>query len=66
MQTREKGMVKWFSQEKGFGFIQREQGTDVFVHCQAVKGEEPRSLKVGLFVTQGRKGLQAEEVLIVE
>ena len=70
MATREKGTVKWFNNEKGFGFIEREQGGDVFVHFKAITGDGYRSLvegqRVEFAVTQGQKGLQAEDVTVVE
>ena len=63
---KEQGTVKWFKSEKGFGFIQRETGDDVFVHFSAIQGEGYRSLKEGervsFDVTNGPKGLQAENV----
>ncbi len=63
---KEQGTVKWFKSEKGFGFIQREAGDDVFVHFSAIQGEGYRSLeegqKVSFDVTKGPKGLQAENV----
>jgi CspA family cold shock protein len=69
MASREKGTVKWFNNEKGFGFIEREQGGDVFVHFKAITGDGYRSLvegqRVEFTVTQGQKGLQAEEVSVV-
>jgi CspA family cold shock protein len=70
MAAREKGTVKWFNNEKGFGFIEREQGGDVFVHFKAITGDGYRSLvegqRVEFAVTQGQKGLQAEDVTVVE
>lgn len=64
--SKEQGVVKWFNDTKGFGFIQRETGEDVFVHFRAIQGEGYRSLKEGqaveFVVTTGDKGLQAEEV----
>ncbi|MDP9267880.1 MAG: cold-shock protein [Acidobacteriota bacterium] len=63
---RERGTVKWFNATKGFGFIQREQGGDVFVHFSAIQGDGYRSLNEGdaveFDVTEGPKGLQAANV----
>ena len=63
---KEQGTVKWFKSEKGYGFIQREAGDDVFVHFSALQGDGYRSLeegqKVSFDVTKGPKGLQAENV----
>ncbi|MDI3323498.1 cold-shock protein [Pontibacterium granulatum] len=60
------GIVKWFNDEKGFGFIQQEQGPDVFVHHTAIQSDGFRSLqegqKVEFTVAQGPKGPQAENV----
>ena len=60
------GTVKWFNAEKGFGFISRDDGDDVFVHHTAIVGEGYRSLdegqKVSFDVTQGNKGPQASNV----
>jgi CspA family cold shock protein len=60
------GTVKWFNAEKGFGFISREDGDDVFVHHSAIVGEGYRSLdegqQVSFEVTQGKKGPQASNV----
>ena len=65
----EKGVVKWFNAAKGFGFIQRENGEDVFVHFSAINSSGYRSLDEGAHVQftvkKGPKGLQAEEVTIV-
>lgn len=70
MSAREQGTVKWFNDAKGFGFIQRESGEDIFVHFRAIQGDGYRSLqdgqKVEFVVTEGEKGLQAEEVTKVE
>jgi len=66
MSAREKGTVKWFNNEKGFGFIEREKGGDVFTHYKAIRGDGHRSLIEGQLVeftvTQGQKGLQAEDI----
>jgi CspA family cold shock protein len=62
----EKGVVKWFNGTKGYGFIQRESGEDVFVHYKAIVGEGYRTLnegdKVQFDVERGPKGLQASNV----
>ena len=70
MSAREQGIVKWFNDAKGFGFIQRDSGEDIFVHFRAIQGDGYRSLKDGekveFSVVEGEKGLQAEEVRKVE
>ena len=70
MSERETGVVKWFNNSKGFGFIQRDQGEDVFVHFRAIRGDGFRSLEEGMrvefTVTQGQKGLQAEDVVVLK
>lgn len=65
---REKGTVKWFNAAKGYGFIQRENGEDVFVHFSAIQSDGYRSLEEGsaveFEVTKGPKGLQAANVTV--
>ena len=65
----EQGTVKWFNDAKGFGFITRQNGEDVFVHFSAIQSKGFRSLQEGqavqFNVTKGPKGLQAEDVQIL-
>ena len=60
------GTVKWFNEEKGFGFIEQENGPDVFAHFSAIQGDGFKTLaegqKVEFTVTQGQKGPQAENI----
>ncbi len=67
---REQGTVKWFNANKGFGFITRDSGDDVFVHYRAIRGEGHRTLREGqrveFFLKRGDKGLQADDVQMNE
>ncbi len=69
MSEKEKGVVKWFNPAKGFGFIERSSGDDVFVHYNAIVGDGYRNLEDGQHVefniAQGPKGLQAEKVVVI-
>ncbi len=69
MSERIVGTVKWFNKNKGYGFIAREGGEDVFVHFSAIQGEGYRNLeegqKVEFTITKGPKGLQAADVVQV-
>jgi len=66
----ESGIVKWFNDDKGFGFIERESGSDVFVHFRAINGTGRRTLiegqQVSFQVTETEKGPQADNVSVVE
>lgn len=64
--SKSKGTVKWFNEEKGFGFIQQENGPDVFVHFRAIVGDGFKTLaegqQVAFEIEQGQKGPQAANV----
>lgn len=68
MSERTTGTVKWFNGDKGYGFIARESGPDVFVHHSAIRGEGFKNLDEGqsveFTVEQGPKGLQASDVAV--
>ncbi|SIS76063.1 Cold shock protein, CspA family [Neptunomonas antarctica] len=63
------GTVKWFNEDKGFGFIEQENGPDVFAHFRAIAGDGFKTLaegqKVEFTVTQGQKGPQAENIVAI-
>ena len=69
MSNRQTGTVKWFNDEKGFGFITPQSGDDLFVHIKAIQSDGFKSLKEGQQVsfvaTRGQKGMQAEEVQVI-
>lgn len=69
MSDKEQGIVKWFNGSKGFGFIERESGEDVFVHFSAIMSDGFRILdegqRVEFTVIQGAKGPQAQEVVAI-
>lgn len=69
MSNRIKGTVKWFNESKGFGFIERQSGPDVFAHFSAISGSGFKTLvdgqSVEFTVTQGQKGPQAENIVAV-
>ncbi|MGV8027234.1 MAG: cold-shock protein [Anaerolineaceae bacterium] len=69
MSEKEQGTVKWFNGSKGYGFIERDSGEDVFVHYTSIQQDGYRSLtegqRVEFVVTQGEKGPQAQEVVIL-
>jgi CspA family cold shock protein len=70
MATRTAGTVKWFSQEKGYGFLQQEGGPDVFVHHSAIEGSGFKTLNEGerveFDVIEEPKGLKAQNVVRLE
>ncbi|TYP93989.1 cold-shock DNA-binding protein family [Fodinibius salinus] len=69
MEDREVGTVKWFHNGKGYGFITREEGEDIFVHFSEIEMEGYKKLEEGqeveFTVAEGDKGLQAQEVIPV-
>ena len=69
MSDRQNGTVKWFSDEKGYGFITPDSGADLFVHFRAIEGTGFKSLKEGQKVSfetvKGEKGMQADKVQLI-
>jgi CspA family cold shock protein len=69
MAERENGTVKWFNNAKGYGFIVRQDGEDIFVHYSSIRGDGFRSLregqKVEFSIVESAKGLQAQDVELV-
>ena len=69
MSNQATGKVKWFNESKGFGFIEQDNGKDVFVHFSAIQGSGFKTLaegqRVSFEVTQGQKGPQAENVTVL-
>ncbi|MDB9968510.1 cold-shock protein [Gammaproteobacteria bacterium] len=69
MSEKISGTVKWFNENKGFGFIEREGGPDVFAHFSAIQSAGYKTLaegqRVEFIVTDGQKGPQAEEIVAV-
>lgn len=69
MSQEQKGTVKWFNEAKGYGFIQRDSGSDLFVHFRSINGNGFKTLKEGQQVTfievQGQKGPQADNVTVL-
>ena len=69
MSNRQTGTVKWFNDEKGYGFITPQSGDDLIVHFKAIQSDGFKTLKEGQQVsfvaTRGQKGMQAEEVQVI-
>jgi CspA family cold shock protein len=69
VQKRETGRVKWFNNDRGYGFIERGIGSDVFVHFSSIRGLGYRNLiegqSVEFTVTEGEKGPQADDVIVI-
>ena len=70
MSERIEGTVKWFNESKGFGFIERKEGADAFVHFSSINSDGYRKLDEGqqveFTVAQGDKGIEAKEVTVIE
>lgn len=69
MTEKQQGTVKWFNGRKGYGFIEPENGNDIFVHYNAIIGDGYRNLdegqRVEFIVVQGQKGLQAQDEVVI-
>ena len=69
MSEKQQGTVKWFNGGKGYGFIEREAGEDLFVHYNAIIGDGYRNLEEGqrveFTIVEGQKGLQAQDVMVI-
>ena len=69
MSARQTGTVKWFNDEKGFGFITPESGADLFVHYRSIQSAGFKSLQEGqkgsFIAVQGQKGMQSDEVQVI-
>ncbi|MFN2176612.1 MAG: cold-shock protein [Anaerolineales bacterium] len=69
MSEKQQGTVKWFNGSKGYGFIEREDGEDLFVHYNSILGDGYRNLNEGqqveFTVVQGQKGPQAQDVMVI-
>jgi CspA family cold shock protein len=69
MSEKQQGTVKWFNGSKGYGFIEREDGEDLFVHYNSIISDGYRTLEEGqrveFTVVQGEKGLQAQDVVVI-
>lgn len=69
MSNKTQGTVKWFNEEKGFGFIEQQSGPDVFAHYSSIASSGFKTLaegqRVEFTVTQGKKGPQAEDIVVI-
>ena len=69
MSEKQQGTVKWFNGSKGYGFIEREEGEDLFVHYNSIIADgfrnQDEGQRVEFTVVQGEKGLQAQDVVVI-